>query len=738
VSDFADPGLYFNRELSWLAFNERVLQEALRADWPLLERVKFLAIYAANLDEFFMIRVSGLHEQLEAAVLDATPDGLSPRDQLGRAGQIVRRHGETAARLYADDLRPALAAQGIHIRDWKELAPETRRAARQYFRRSVFPVLTPLAVDPGHPFPFLSNLSLSLAVEARDPETKERGFARVKVPEILPRFVPFSAFETAAPAAGGPPPATAPGTPADFLPLEQLIAANLEELFPGMEILGCYPFRVTRDMDLDILEDEAHDLLAVVDREVRRRRFGACVRLEVDVGIPDRIRRLLVEKLEIDDEDVYTSSAPLGLGALWSIALLPRPDLRDAAFVSRLPGDLAEAADPFAVIRRQDQLLHHPFDSFTLVLDFIRRASVDPQVLAIKMTLYRAGANSEVVRALVQAAENGKQVAVSIELKARFDEANNIAWARTLERAGAHVFFGHAASKTHAKVTLVVRQEADGLRRYVHLSTGNYNAATARVYTDVGLLTANQEIGEDASELFNSLSGFSRKAHYRKLAVAPVGLVEALLARIAEQAARAESGGAGYIFAKMNALVDVRVIQALYRASTAGVKIDLAVRGVCCLRPGVPGVSENIRVVSIVGRFLEHERVFLFGAPGEEQMFLSSADWMPRNLLRRVEVMFPVEAPALRDQIKREVIEPALGDTAYAYEMNADGTYARRVPAAGEPARGAQLITLERTVGLPEPSTPAPTIVAPPAKAPEPAHEPRERATRTDRPETVV
>jgi polyphosphate kinase len=405
-----------------------------------------------------------------------------------------------------------------------------------------------------------------------------------------------------------------------------------------------------------------------------------------------------------------------------SIATLNRPELRDAPFASRVPEELAEAADVFAVIRQKDRLLHHPYDSFTVVQDFVRRAAADPHVLAIKMTLYRTGMNSEIVRALVAAAENGKQVAVSVEIKARFDEANNIAWARTLERAGAHVFFGHAASKTHAKVTLVVRQEADGVRRYVHLGTGNYNAGTSRLYTDVGLLSASPELGEDVSELFNSLSGFSKKSRYRKLAVAPTGLIEALIARIEEQAARAQSGGRGYIFAKMNALVDVRVIQALYRASAAGVKIDLCVRGVCCLRPGVPGVSENIRVFSIVGRFLEHERVFLFGAPGEEQFFLSSADWMPRNLHRRVEVMFPVEAPALREQLRREVIEPALADTAFAYDMGADGSYRRRVPREGEPARGAQPIVLERTLGVAgEDGRVAPAPPAAPAERPAPA-----------------
>jgi polyphosphate kinase len=718
--DLADPALYFNRELSWLAFNERVLCEAQSPHWPLLERVKFLSIYYSNLDEFFMIRVSGLHEQLEAKLPGTTSDNLSPREQLTRIGQIVRAQEEAASKLLSQDLIPALAAKGLHVRDWKSLDPDTRRAARQYFRRSVFPVLTPLAVDPGHPFPFLSNLSLSLAVEARDPETKDRKFARVKVPESLPRFVPCATFESGAVAGEGVGAGAGVGSSQlEFLPLEQLIAANLDDLFPGMEILGCYPFRVTRDMDIDILEDEAHDLLSIVDREVRRRRFGAVVRLEVDVGIPDRIRRLLVEKLEIDDEDVYASPTPLGLSSLMSIAMLNRPELRDAPFASRVPEDFADAEDIFDVIRQKDRLLHHPYDSFTVVQDFVRRAALDPHVLAVKMTLYRAGSNSEIVRALVQAAENGKQVAVSIEIKARFDEAANIAWARTLERAGAHVFFGHAASKTHAKVTLVVRQETDGVRRYVHLSTGNYNAGTARIYTDVGLLSASPELGEDVSELFNSLSGFSKKSRYRKLAVAPTGLIEALLARIEEQTARAQSGGRGYIFAKMNALVEMRVIQALYRASAAGVKIDLLVRGVCCLRPGVPGVSDNIRVFSIVGRFLEHERVFVFGERGDEQMFLSSADWMPRNLHRRVEVMFPVETVALREQIRREVMEPALGDTAFAYDLGADGVYARREVADGEVPCGAQSVCMERTLGRPteEGLVAAPAAAAPAAAA---------------------
>ena len=692
-TDLANPALYINRETSWLAFNARVLDQALDVRWPLLERLKFLAIYSSNLDEFFMIRVSGLHEQLEAAALvEASPDGLSAREQLGRIGQIIRGQLETAATLLADDLLPALAGRGIRIHDWSALDAETKKQARKYFRRSVFPVVTPLAVDPGHPFPFLSNLSLSLAVEARDPETKERKFARIKVPEILPRFVPFENFDAGRSAA-----AAADGAH-DFLPLEQLLAANLDELFPGMEILGTYPFRVTRDMDYDILEDEAHDLLSIVDREIRRRRFGACVRLEVAAGIPDRVRKLLIEKLSIDEEDVYTATGPLGLRALMSITGLARADLRDPPFVARLPGELGEKADMFALIRKGDLLLHHPYDSFGPVLSFLRQAAEDPDVLAIKMTLYRTGSHAEVVRLLIRAAENHKQVAVSVEIKARFDEENNIAWARALERAGAHVWFGHAELKTHAKAALVVRREGEGLRRYVHLGTGNYNESTSRLYTDLGLFTCDPEFGEDLSEFFNGLSGFSKKARHRKLAVAPTALSEAILSKIEAQTERASAGKPAAIFAKLNALVDVPVIQALYRASRAGVQITLCVRGVCCLRPGIAGVSDNIRVMSILGRFLEHERVLVFGPPGEEEFFLSSADWMPRNLHRRVEIMFPVESPALREQIRQEVLGPALADNAFAFDMNAEGVYTRRVPQAGEPPRGAQLEVFEGVV----------------------------------------
>ncbi|MDB4974009.1 MAG: Polyphosphate kinase [Myxococcaceae bacterium] len=702
-----DPSLHINRETSWLMFNARVLAEAMAPHNPLLERLKFIAIHGANLDEFFMIRVSGLHEQLEAAVVELSPDGLTVVEQLRRIREIILDQLNTVREALTDHVLPGLKQQGVEIVEWDGLDAETRDKANRYFRTTVFPILTPLAVDPGHPFPFLSNLSLSLAVEIRDPDTQERKFARVKVPEGLPRFVPLDTADKRASL-----------TTARFLPLEQLIEANLPQLFPELEILGAYPFRVTRDMDFEILAEEAVDLMSIIDRELRKRRFGACVRLEIDRDIPPHIRLMLLEKLEIDQEDLYETSGLLGLAQLLPIALLERPDLRDPPFVPRVPAQLAdpEGSSIFNAIRADELLLHHPYDSFMPVLDFLNQAAVDPQVLAVKLTLYRGGSNADAARALIRAAENGKQVAVAIELKARFDEENNIAWARSLERAGAHVFYGQAGMKTHCKVALVVRREADSIRRYVHLSTGNYNASTARLYTDLGFMTCDPELGDDVSELFNSLSGFGKQTRYRKLAVAPTGLRDAIISHIEHEEQLARRGEPARIFAKMNSLVDVRVIHALYRASMAGVTVELVVRGVCCLRPGLPGISHNIRVRSIIGRFLEHPRAFVFGVEGREKFFLSSADWMPRNFNERVEVLFPIEAEKLREQIRREVVEPALRPETRAYELRSDGCY-ERVPkdgsglcsqtwvldhAASDPTR--RPLVLLRTSTLPPPA----------------------------------
>jgi polyphosphate kinase len=690
--DLSDPSLFVNRELSWLAFNDRVLDQARDARWPLLERLKFLAIHGANLDEFFMIRVSGLHEQLDASPHSKQADGIEVRELLGRIRKIAQRQMNEASLLYREVLASELADSGLRLRSYGDLSEREREWARDYFRAAVFPVLTPLGVDPVHPFPFLSNLSLSLAVELHDPSIGEHRFARVKVPESLPRFALIGGKKE---------------HPCDFLLMEELIGQNLGELFPGLEIRGCHPFRVTRDMDLDVLEDAAQDLLSAVDRGVRRRRFGAAVRLEVSPQLPPHIRQLLLEKLEIEaDDDLYESSAPLGLSSLFQLASQDRPELRDPPLVQRVPLAWSEKADPFSPIRSGDICLHHPYDSFAPVLELLTFAAQDPSVLAIKMTLYRAGSDAEAIRALVRAAENGKQVAVSIELKARFDEANNIAWARALERAGAHVFYSAADVKTHAKALLIVRREGNELRRYVHLSTGNYNAATARLYTDFALLTCDPKLGEDVSELFNSLSGFSLKPRYGVLSVAPQALRSKLLELIDEQARRACSGGRGRIFAKLNALVDAEVIRSLYRASCDGVEIDLLVRGPCSLRPRVPGVSEHIRVRSLLGRFLEHERVFAFGPEGEEELFLASADWMPRNLDRRVEVCFPVTSEPIRRQILEECIWPMLHDDCGAYEMQPDGSYRR----AAAPADGPQPDAQEHVLALATRTRPRPTL----------------------------
>jgi polyphosphate kinase len=696
-----DPGLLLNREISWLAFNQRVLDQARDPHWPLLQRIKFLAIFGSNLDEFFMIRVSGLHDQLASHVQLSASDGPSVEAQLARIREVVVELSRAASELWATELAPELARAGIRVQKLDTLSEQQLREARTHFRKHVFPVLTPLAVDPLHPFPFLSNLSLSLAVEAEDPETLERRFARVKVPESLGRFVPLEASSSA--------PATGPRETV-LVPLEELIARNLSDLFPGMRVTGSWPFRVTRDMDLEILEDEAEDLLALVDREVRRRRFGAAVRLEVDSTTPQRIRALLLEKLELDAVDLYESEGLLGFQSLFALAQLPRAELQEAPFRPRTPPGFEPGTAPFELLARGDVLLHHPYDSFNPVLELLRAAAGDPDVLAIKMTLYRAGKNSEAVGILIRAAESGKQVAVSIELQARFDEENNIVWARALERAGAHVFYGAPGLKTHAKALLIVRREHDGLRRYVHLSTGNYNASTAKLYTDMALLTTDPEFGEDVSELFNTLSGFSKDVAYRVLAVAPDGLRPRLLQKIAEQTRRAEAGEPARIFAKLNALVDPGIIRALYRASRAGVTIDLVVRGVCCLRPGVDGVSENIRVLSLVGRFLEHERVYAFGPPGQEEFFLSSADWMPRNLDRRVEALFPIRDPRLCERIRRETVQPLDHDNFRVYEMDPAGGYVRRQPAAGVGSVDAQHYACERVQELDAPASSGPGV----------------------------
>jgi polyphosphate kinase len=694
-----DSSLYFNREISWLAFNRRVLEEAADPAWPLLERLKFLSIFHSNLDEFFMIRVSGLHEQLEAAVTERSADGLSAPEQLRLIREIVKGDVALAAEILGADLLPKLAEAGIRVLPWSGLSPERQKEMTSYFENSVFPILTPLAFDPAHPFPFVSNLSLSLAVELSEKKGGTRRFARVKVPPSLPRFIALPAEPSDA-ALGSAEPGADPGVgnrrTADFLLLENLVEAHLEALFPGMEITGVSAFRVTRDADFEIREDEAGDLLRSVAENIRRRRFGAAIRLQVEGRCPDNVRELLREELELEGDDVYELAPPLAVADFMSLLKLDRPDLKDAPLVPASRTLFAGAGDVFETLRKGDVLLHHPYDSFDPVLRFLEDAATDPNVLAIKMTLYRTGTDSPVVAALARAAENGKQVAVLVELKARFDEENNIQWARSLERAGVHVAYGVEALKTHAKIALVVRREGNAIRRYVHLGTGNYNRLTSTVYTDLGLFTARADFGSDASELFNFLTGFSRRTRYKKLTAAPFRLEEKLLALIDRETEKAREGKPSRIIAKINALVASKLIRALYRASQAGVPITLAVRGICCLRPGVPGVSDTIRVSSVVGRFLEHSRAFSFGVGEEEEIYVSSADWMPRNLFRRVEIMAPILDDKAKEKIRLEVFEPILTDNSRARDLQSDGTYVRRKPAAGEPISDSQQTLIDR------------------------------------------
>ena len=676
-----------NRELSWLEFNDRVLDEAYDERWPLLERLKFLCISETNLDEFFMIRVAGVLDQVLSEKVEPGDDRLSPADLLAKIREVVLKMETRQSRCLRQDLLPKLSAAGISILSWSDLPEEQREAASAWFRRNVLPVLTPLAVDPGHPFPFLSNLSINLAVEVKNPETGEVKFARVKAPAALPRFVPLrEAVEGKK---------KIRPEKAEFLLLESLIQANLPELFPGLEIVSSHIFRVTRDADIEIQEDEASDLLATIEQEVRRRRFGAVVRLEVAPKTPKRVRKLLVKQLEVAEGDVYEVEGPLGPGDLMSLLKLDRRELKDPPFTPALPPALISAdASIFAAIRAGDILLHHPYDSFGPVVEMIERAADDTKTLAIKMTLYRAGAESPIIPALIRAAENGKQVAVLVELKARFDEENNIGWAKALEQAGVHVVYGVLGLKTHGKIALVVRREKDEIRRYVHLGTGNYNPTTARIYTDFGLLTCRPEFGEDATKLFNTLTGIAGRVTYQRLVTAPKDMHRATLDWIARETAHARAGRPAGIRAKMNALVDSRVIAALYEASQAGVAIDLGVRGICCLRPGVPGVSERIRVHSVVGRFLEHSRVFAFENGGDRQVFLSSADWMPRNFFRRVEIAFPVEDSELARRVTA-ALDLTLSDNVRARDLRSDGSYERRKPAADETAVDSQSAFLE-------------------------------------------
>ncbi len=658
-----DPSLYFNRELSLLEFQRRVLDEARDDRNKLLERVKFLSIVSSNLDEFFMVRNAALKQKLRAGNQDLSIDGKTVTQQLSAVRTSVGGLLKEMYDCFQKQLIPELARSGIRIVTWDSLDERERGALTAYYNETVFPVLTPLAVDPGRPFPHISNLSMNLAVVLTESGGREH-FARLKVPERLPQLVCVPALRV-----------QRKGSPVrKFVWIEELIAANLQSLFPGLEIVESHPFHVTRDAEVAIKELESDDLLETVEEAVWRRRFHKPVRLQTDIGISSRVLDILVENLEVDPTDVFKVHGPIDLARLRQLPALDRPELSDPPFEPFIPEVFSPQSDEdmFAVIRREDQLLHHPYDSFQPVVELLQKAAVDPDVLAIKMTLYRVGTNSPIVKALLDAIENGKQVAVLVELKARFDEESNIEWARALEREGVHVVYGLVGLKVHCKIALIVRREADGIRRYLHLGTGNYNPATARLYTDLSLFTANEEIGSDASDLFNQLTGYSHKADFRRLLVAPLTMRSRLADLIRRETAL---GNRGHLIFKTNALEDKETIRLLYEASRAGVKVELIVRGLCCLRPGVPGVSDNITVRSIVGRFLEHSRIYYFGNDGDEEIYSGSADLMPRNLDRRVEILFPILNQKIVRYLKDVVIDKYLADTRKARLAKPDGTY---------------------------------------------------------------
>jgi polyphosphate kinase len=716
-----DPTLYINRELSWLDFNERVLQLAEDESTPLIERVKFGAIYTTNLDEYYMVRVAGLHDQIDAGVENPSQDGRTPSETIAAIRERVLGLGGRLSGCFEGRLRPALAEQGVRVVRFEELDAEQRAYLAEHFRRVIFPALTPLAVAPGRPFPYISNLSLSLAVLVRDPSAGETVFARVKVPtEILPRFVTVraGASEQAARDGGaaatqgasersGPATAGASGTaghgasasPVTLVALEDVIAHHLDALFPGMEIVDYDVFRVTRDADLEV-SDDAADLLQAVEDELRRRRFGEIVRVEIGQSCSQRLREELVGLLGVREQEVYPVDGLLDMGALWQIARLPgMPELRYPPYAPvthpRLLRHEGERPDVFAAMREGDVLVHHPYDSFaTSVERFVQQAVADPNVLAIKQTVYRTSDDSPLVPNLIEASERGKQAVALVELTARFDERMNIHWAKALEEAGVHVVYGQPALKTHAKCVLVVRREGDGVRNYVHVGTGNYHSATARLYTDFGLFTIDEDIGSDVAEMFNNLTGYGRPLRYRKTLVAPAHLREGLIAEIDATIAAHTPESPGRIAMKMNALVDGHCIRALYRASMAGVKVDLNVRGICCLRPGVEGISENITVVSVVGRLLEHSRIYSFQHDGEHTVYIASADLMPRNLDHRVELAAPIGTPELKAELM-DTIERAFADNHSSWQLRPEGAWNRRSPQPGERKRNMQVELME-------------------------------------------
>jgi polyphosphate kinase len=673
ITTLDSPKLFINRELSSLQFQHRVLEEAIDENNPLLERVKFLAIVGSNLDEFFMVRVAGLTKQVDAGVVDLPPDGLPPAEQLAEIRKVASSFMKEASDYLRNGLLPSLKNAGIFLLDYKELNKQQKDSIETYYREVIFPVLTPLAFDPGHPFPHISNLSLNLAVLLRDKKGINH-FARIKVPNTLPRLVPIKRSSGGVRKDG-----TVPYNHY-FVWLEQVISANLATLFPGMEVIESHPFRIIRDADMAIQELEAADLLETMEQTVRQRRFGSVILITINESMSTRIREILMENLEIDHNEIYNIDGPMGYSDLMALHSIDRFDLKDPPFKPAIPRNLRDIEDGniFTKIREGDILLHHPYDSFTSVIQYLKTAAYDPDVLAIKITLYRVGNKPPVVDALLEAAENGKQVAVLVELKARFDEESNIGWARKLEKEGVHVVYGLLGLKTHSKIALVIRKEGDGIRRYLHMATGNYNAVTAQIYEDIGMFTCDDEMGADATDLFNYLTGYSSKKEYLKLLVAPNNLRSRMEALITREIEIQKKGGQGHLIFKINSIVDKKMIQLLYSASQAGVKVDLFVRGICCLRPGIPEISENIQVTSIVGRFLEHSRIYYFKNGGNEEIYLGSADLMPRNIDRRVEVLFPVQDRQMILHIRDDILSYYMKDNIKARKMLPDGSYNRK------------------------------------------------------------
>lgn len=662
-SGLFSENMYLNRELSWIEFNSRVLDEALDPTMPLLERLKFLSIFSSNLDEFFMVRVSGIQEQAEAATNVISPDGLTPETQLRVISERLRPLLELQMRCLSKQVLPGLESNSVRILSYNQLNNEQREEMRDYFNERIFPILTPLSFDMSHPFPYMSNISMNLGifvVPEKSDDDDETKFARVKMPPNVPRLIPISHDR-----------------PYTFLLLEDLMSAHIHRLFPGMRVVECSPFRITRNADVEIEEEEAADLLKTVEEQLRRRKFGFYVRLEVTSRMSESMVKLLCDSMELNEQDVYKINGLLNIPGLTALNKLSLPELKDPPFKPTTPSILTSGDSMFDVISRQDILLHHPYDSFGPVVEFLRQAARDPNVLAIKQTLYRVGKDSPLIDALEEAAENGKQVAVLVELKARFDEENNIHWARRLEKAGVHVVYGLLGLKTHAKVMLVVRQEKDVLRRYVHLSTGNYNIATSRLYTDIGLFTSDPDFGADATDLFNFLTGYSKQVRYRKLMVAPVNLRKEITELIRREVTHFREGRPAGITAQFNSFTDTEMIDELYAASREGVPINLMVRGICCLRPGIPEISQNIQVGSIVGRFLEHSRIYRFINGGKEEVFVGSADLMSRNLDRRVEILFPIEDEKQKDRIIRHILEAAMRDNVKMRRLQTDGSYSR-------------------------------------------------------------